>query len=260
MNLCPPNPLKSFKVDSLQVYVYQSKQDLAQAAALLTRQILQLAIAQNDAAAAIVATANSQVSFFEKLTLIEDLDWSKISIFHMDEYLGVSAQHPASFRKQVKERLADKVKPKSFHPLQGDAQQALDEIQRYSSLLQTQTIDLCCLGIGENGHIAFNDPPVADFDDPHLVKLVKLDEDCKQQQVGEGHFTSLETVPSYAFTLTIPALCRAQRMLCITPEARKAQAVKTALHGPIATSCPASILRTCPQATLLLDRDSASLL
>ena len=120
--------------------------------------------------------------------------------------------------------------------------------------------DLCCLGIGENGHIAFNDPPVADFNDPHKVKLVKLDEGCRLQQVGEGHFPNLEAVPQYAFTLTIPMLCSAERMLCIVPERRKAPAVRAALKDPIGTACPASFLRTQPHCTLFLDAASASLL
>ena len=136
----------------------------------------------------------------------------------------------------------------------------MDECERYAGLLAAQPIDLCCLGIGENGHLAFNDPPVANFDDPHKVKLVKLDVASRQQQVNEGHFPNLEAVPQYAFTLTIPQLCSAKRMFCIAPEKRKAKAVKAALAGPIDTTCPASFLRRQPQATLFLDVDSASLL
>lgn len=136
----------------------------------------------------------------------------------------------------------------------------LAECERYTWLLKAQPIDLCCLGIGENGHIAFNDPPVANFDDPHSVKIVKLDHDCRQQQVGEGHFPSMDSVPQYALTLTIPMLCSAKRMLCIAPEKRKAKAVKEALEGPITTACPASFLRKQSHATLFLDPDSSALL
>ena len=136
----------------------------------------------------------------------------------------------------------------------------LAECERYTRLLRAQEIDLCCLGIGENGHLAFNDPPVANFNDPHFVKLVKLDDACKMQQVREGHFPSVEAVNPYAFTLTIPALCSARKMLCISPEKRKAQAVRDALRGPVSTACPASFLRKQSHATLFLDADSASLL
>jgi len=178
----------------------------------------------------------------------------------MDEYLGIDAGHKASFRRYMRERVEQRVKPRQFHYLEGDALLPLDECERYTRLLEAQPIDLCCLGIGENGHIAFNDPPVANFADSHRVKLVKLDLACREQQVNEGHFPNLDAVPQYAFTLTIPMLCTAKRMLCVAPEKRKAKAVKAALRGPIQTACPASFLRKQPQATLFLDADSATLL
>ena len=160
----------------------------------------------------------------------------------------------------MRERVEARVKPGRFHYIEGDAMLPIEECKRYASLLSAQPIDLCCLGVGENGHLAFNDPPVANFEDPHKVNIVKLDLACKQQQVGEGHFPSLEAVPPYAITLTIPMLCSARKMLCVAPEKRKANAVKAMLAGPISTECPASILRRQPHATLLLDTDSASLL
>jgi glucosamine-6-phosphate deaminase len=178
----------------------------------------------------------------------------------MDEYLGLPESHKASFRRYMKERVASLVQPKAFHYLEGDVDLPLDEVDRYTRLLKAQPIDLCCMGVGENGHIAFNDPPVARFDDPHWVKLVKLDDACKLQQVKEGHFPSLDSVPAYAFTLTIPALLSAKSIICIAPERRKAQAIKAALEGPVSTACPASVLRTAAHATLLLDTDSTSLL
>src|SRR5262249_361674 len=153
----------------------------------------------------------------------------------------------------MRERVEQRVKPHQFHYLQGDTLLPLEECARYTSLLEAQPIDLCCLGIGENGHLAFNDPPVASFTQSHPVKLVKLDEACRPQQVNEGRFPSMEAVPQYAFTLTIPMLCRAKRMLCVAPEKRKAKAVREALRGPIQTACPASFLRKQPQATLFLD-------
>jgi glucosamine-6-phosphate deaminase len=178
----------------------------------------------------------------------------------MDEYLGLSADHSASFRRYMRERVESRLRPRRFHYIEGDTLEPLKECDRYMRLLREQAIDLCCLGIGENGHLAFNDPPVADFQDPLTVKLVKLDDSCRQQQVGEGHFCSIEAVPQYAFTLTIPTLCSAARMICVAPEKRKAQAVKVALQGPVQTGCPASILRNQSHCTLFLDRDSAGLL
>jgi glucosamine-6-phosphate deaminase len=178
----------------------------------------------------------------------------------MDEYLGISGNHPASFRRYMREKVEALVKPGAFHFLDGEALEPLDECDRYTRLLKAQPIDLCCLGVGENGHLAFNDPPVARFDDPHWVKLVKLDDDCKMQQVKEAHFPDLNSVPPYALTLTIPALISAARIICLAPEKRKAVPVKNALEGPLSTLCPASILRTQAQATMLLDLDSSALL
>jgi glucosamine-6-phosphate deaminase len=178
----------------------------------------------------------------------------------MDEYLGVPDSHSASFRRFLRERFVDLVHPGQVHYLRGDAEEPIKECARYASLLRAEPIDLCCLGIGENGHVAFNDPAVADFEDPSTVKLVQLDEACRGQQVGEGHFPNLEAVPRYAFTLTVPALCSAGRMLCVVPERRKADAVRATLRDTPSTACPASILRRQPQATLFLDADSASLL
>lgn len=221
---------------------------------------LEETLARQGAAAVILATGNSQFQFLDALVALGGVDWPRVMLFHMDEYLGIDAAHPASFRRYLRERVESRVKPGQFHYLEGDALLPLKECERYAKLLAAQPIDLCCLGIGENGHLAFNDPPVADFNDPHPVKLVRLDEACRQQQVGEGHFPNMEAVPQYAFTLTIPALCSARRMLCIVPEQRKAQAVKDSLRGPISPVCPASILRRQSHCTLFLDSDSASAL
>jgi glucosamine-6-phosphate deaminase len=249
---------RSFKADDLNVQVFDSLDDLAQDAAAEVNKFLSATLRENGSAVAILATGNSQIQFLKRLVALEGVDWSKITLFHMDEYMGIDAHHKASFRKYMRERVQTLVQPKAFHFLEGDADLPLDECARYESLLKAQAIDLCCLGIGENGHLAFNDPPVARFDDKRLVKLVKLDDACKMQQVKEGHFPSLEAVPPYAFTLTIPALCSARKMVCIAPEKRKADAVRAALKGPIATSCPASFLRKQKHCTLLLDGDSAA--
>ena len=251
-------PAKTFQVDALAVRVYRQQKDMAQDVAQIAQKYLQEVLARQPSAAVILATGNSQIEFLEALIALGGVEWPRLILFHMDEYLGIDAGHKASFRRYMRERVEQRVKPRQFHYLEGDALLPLDECDRYTRLLQAQPIDLCCLGIGENGHIAFNDPPVANFTDPHRVKLVKLDQPCRQQQVNEGHFPSLEAVPQYAFTLTIPMLCSARRMLCIAPEKRKAKAVKDTLQGPIDTACPASFLRRQPQATLFLDADSAS--
>jgi len=250
--------MKTFTADALTVRVYPSHADLARDAAQQAHQILRDAVNQGGRARAILASAASQVKFLEALVSLPGLDWKRVTLFHMDEYLGINDQHPASFGRFMCERVEGKVHPQIFHYLHGDALLPLKECDRYAGLIQAEPIDLCCLGIGENGHIAFNDPAVADFEDDRAVKLVQLDEPCRRQQVGEGAFPDLATVPQYAYTLTIPALCSAAKLLAIVPETRKAQAVRKALRGPIDTACPASILRRQGHATLFLDVDSAS--
>lgn len=205
----------------------------------------------------IFATGASQFSFLEAL-IEKPLDWSRIHAFHLDEYLGLPESHPASFRKYLRERLFDRVNPAQVHLLDGTAEDAGAECQRYARLLLEDEIHLACIGIGENGHIAFNDPPVADFQDSHWVKVVELDAACRQQQLGEGWFPTLDDVPTHALTLTIPAIMRSQAISCVAPDERKSDAVQRALLGPIETACPASILRQHGNATLWLDQDAAS--
>jgi glucosamine-6-phosphate deaminase len=252
--------VESRTADALPVRIYATSEELAHDAARIAQQRLHETLAAQGTAAVILATGNSQLQFLEALATFGGVDWSKVTLFHMDEYLGIDANHRGSFRRYMREKVETRLKPKQFQYIEGDALLPLTECAHYADLLAAQPIDLCCLGIGENGHLAFNDPPVADFSDPHRVKLVKLDEACRQQQVGEGHFANLDAVPRYAFTLTIPMLCSARRMLCIVPEKRKAGAVKNALSGPIHTACPASFLRQQSHCTLFLDRESASLL
>jgi glucosamine-6-phosphate deaminase len=252
--------MTSLHVDSLQVAIYASHAEMAADAAAQAAEYLRQIIRQKGQATAILASAASQLQFLDRLTAASELDWSRVTLFHMDEYLGITDQHPASFRRFMRERVDQRVRPRAFHYLQGEALEPIKECQRYTALLHAQPIDLCCLGIGENGHVAFNDPPVADFQDPLTVKLVKLDKLCRQQQVGEGAFPTFDAVPQYAYSLTIPALCSAAKMLCIVPERRKAKAVRATLEGPIDQACPASILRRQPHATLFLDAESASLL
>lgn len=253
-------PSRAFVVDSLSVKVFSSEAKMAAAAAAAVGDYLVRLLDQQECIRIILATGNSQIDFLKRLIDRGDVDWSRIVLFHMDEYLGISANHPASFRLYMRDRVESMVHPQSFHYLDGDASEPIEECARYTRLLKETPIDLCCLGVGENGHLAFNDPPVANFEDPHWVKIVRLDPACKAQQVGEGHFDSMDVVPSYALTLTIPALCAARKMLCLAPEKRKAKAIESALTKDISANCPASFLRRQSQASLYLDVDSAALL
>ena len=253
------NPVQKYKADTLKITVCQSAEELAIVAAADAQKFLRAALSVKGKAAAVLATGNSQILFLEHLTAATGIDWSRVTLFHMDEYLGIPADHSASFRRYLKERVEDKVHPRAFHYLKGDALEPILECLRYEALLTTTGVDLVCMGIGENGHLAFNDPPVANFKDEEGVKIVKLDEACRKQQVGEGHFPSLDAVPQYALTLTIPQLMKADRVQCVVPEKRKAEAVKATILGPIATDCPASLLRKQKHATLYLDTDAGSL-
>lgn len=253
-------PQETFRVDALSVRQYHNEAELALDAAQLCQNYLQSVLLQKGTATIILATGNSQIKFLDALTALEGVDWSKVTCFHLDEFLGIDSEHPASFRRYLKERVENRVTPFQFHYLEGDAGQPLDECLRYTQLLQAQAIDLCCLGVGGNGHLAFNEPSVADFNDPHHVKLVKLDESTRLAQMKSGDFPVLEAVPQYAFTLTIPMLCSAQKILCLAPGKHKASAVKTMLQGSIFEDYPASILRTQAQAILCLDADAATML
>jgi glucosamine-6-phosphate deaminase len=244
--------------DELPVEVYPDEDSLGRAAAEAAAQTLRSAVGRRGQANIIVATGNSQLSFYRALRERRDIDWAKVSIFHMDEYVGMPADHPASFRRYLHEKIVDPVHPAAFYGVQGDAPDPEQECRRYDALLRAHPADLCCLGIGENGHLAFNDPPYAQFDDPVWAKVVKLDLASRRQQVGEGHFPTLADVPALAITVTVPALLAAGQVLCIVPEKRKAPAIQATLSGPISTRCPASILRTVAHARLFVDVDSFS--
>ena len=251
--------MKSFKRDRLRIEVHEDAGSMARAVAAEAGGYLETRLREKEELRVILATGNSQIEFLSLLLESGRVDWSRVVLFHMDEYLGIDAGHPASFRRYLRERVESRARPRAFHYLEGDALLPMDECRRYADLLSEGPIDLCCMGVGENGHIAFNDPEVADFEDPHKVKIVRLDQACRQQQVGEGHFPDLDSVPAYALTLTIPVLCSAGRILCLAPETRKRKAVRAALEDPVSTACPASILRGKEQATLYLDRDSVAL-
>jgi len=233
---------------------------LAEAAADEASRILCEAVGRRGVAHAMFATGNSQLGFVDALLSTHPtLPWGDVVVFHMDEYVGVGADHPAGFRHWIHDRVEERAHPRFTHYLDGLAEPD-EECARYAQLLVDHHLDLCCLGIGENGHLAFNDPPVADFEDPLDVKVVTIDDACRRQQVNEGHFPTEADVPARAMTVTIPALLRADRVLAVVPEARKAGPVRAALEGPVSTACPASILQRAPHATIFLDADSAALL
>ncbi len=245
-------------VDLLNVEIHPDRATMGRAAAQRAAAILRKALANQGRARIIVASAPSQQELIASLTSIPDLDWSRITVFHMDEYAGLPAGHPATFRAWQQEHLLSRVQPACFHGIRGESGDLDSEILRYATLLQEEPVDLVCMGIGENGHIAFNDPPVADFNDPWLIKKVELDGACRQQQVNDGCFPDPASVPTHALTLTCPALMSGRAIVCVVPGPRKAAAVKATLEGPVSASCPATVLRQHPDAVLYLDADSAS--
>ncbi len=252
-----PKPFLETRVGQLPVSVYSSNQEMGQAAAEQAASVIQSAIRDRGVANIIVATGNSQLTFLAALKNTAGIDWSKVNVFHMDEYVAIDPEHPASFPYFLRRHFLDVIKPKAFYPVRGQAQDVDRACEEYAQLLKTHPADLTALGFGENGHLAFNDPPFANFKDPVWVKVVTLALASRKQQVGEGHFRSIDEVPTHAITLTIPALLAAKHVLAIVPESRKARAVDQALYGPVTPDCPASIMRTVAHARLYLDRDSA---
>lgn len=251
-------PITIVQYDLLPVAVYRGAEELGLAAAHDARQHIRAAVEKNGMANIILATGNSQLTFLEALRTMPGIDWLQVNIFHMDEYLGLAAGHPASFPAFLHRHFIDFITPRAFFPIPGDRTDVDQVCRDYERLLKTHPADLVALGWGENGHLAFNDPPYALFEDPVWVKVIKLAEKSRRQQVGEGHFTTLADVPRQAITLTIPALLSARRILCIVPEARKASAVRACLEEPISEERPGSILRQVGNAKLYLDLESAS--
>ncbi len=251
--------MQELKYGSLKVSIASSNEELGAEAAEMFASAARSELQVRDEIAVILATGNSQLSFARAVVRRDDIEWSRISVLHMDEYSGMSEDHPASFRRWMQENIVAHVEPKAFHGVRGEHRPVEEELERYAGLLRDLHPAICVMGIGENGHLAFNDPP-ADFETQDLIHIVDLDDACRNQQVGEGHFPSLEQTPRQALSLTVHALLRPGTVLVLTPEGRKARAVAAALQGPVTPSCPASILQTQPQAHLYLDRDSASLL
>jgi glucosamine-6-phosphate deaminase len=249
--------IRRLKIDDLPIEVYASPGTMGAAAATVAQRLLQEAIAQRGAANLILATGNSQLTFLHALADLPGIAWEKVRVFHMDEYLGISPTHPASFPLFLRQHILDRVQPGEFYPVPGQPDDVDAACADYAALLRQYPADLVALGFGENGHLAFNDPPYAKFDDPAWVKVVALDETSRRQQVGEGHFPTLDDVPTHAITLTIPALLAGKRILAIVPEMRKAKAVRACLYEPVSEDRPGSILRQVQHATLYLDPDSA---
>ena len=252
-------PINEFQKDLLKVKIYGEKHQMGDAAADFVAEKLSEAIQQKGEANLILATGASQFEFLDALKE-KDIEWEKITVFHLDEYKGISDQHPASFRKYLKERILDLIKPGKVYLINGDAEKLEEEIEAYENLLKAHPVDVACIGIGENGHIAFNDPPVADFNDPKWVKVVELDHACRMQQLGEGWFPSLEDVPKEAVSLTIPAIMSCKTICCVVPDKRKSVAVHNTIYNEISTECPATILRKHPYTVLFLDLAAASLI
>ncbi len=246
------------QIGEMSVAVFELNAALGQAAAADFASIIRREAASSDQVAVIFATGNSQLSFLRALRSVGDLPWERVTVFHMDEYLGIAQDHPASFRRFIHERITQPFHPHAAYGINGDAADIEAELARYDALLAAHAPVVCVLGIGENGHLAFNDPP-ADFHTAKTIYVVTLDETCRRQQVGEGHFASLDAVPRQAISLTIPALLKPKHVLALVPEARKAKAVQAALEGAVTENCPASILRTRKHVKLYLDRDSAAL-
>lgn len=255
-----PFPKSSFEAGLLGVEVFAGRQQLGQAAGLdVAARMLDL-IVRNGRAVVIFAAAPSQNEFLATLRSQPEIDWSKVVAFHLDEYVGLAEDAPQSFRHYLRTHLYDHVHPGVVHLIRGEAEDPQAECERYTVLLQQTKPDVACLGIGENGHIAFNDPPVADFQDPAVIKIVELEERCRVQQVHDGCFPALEDVPTRAFSMTIPTLMSTPYLYTMVPGRLKAEAVRCAVKGPITTECPASILRQHPSCRLYIDQDSAGLL
>jgi glucosamine-6-phosphate deaminase len=231
---------------------------LGQAAALDAREIINRAISEKGQVNIILATGNSQLTFLETLRGLAGIDWSKANIFHMDEYLGLDPNHRASFPLFLRRHFLDYVEGAAFFPVPSRPDDIKQACRDYEALLREYPADMVACGWGENGHLAFNDPPYALFEDPVWVKVIELAEASRRQQVGEGHFDGLEEVPTQAITLTIPALLAPKTVLCIVPESRKAAAVQACLTEPVSEDRPGSILRQVAHARLYLDQDSAA--
>ena len=245
-----------FMKDQLHVEVFETREEMGKQAANDVVETLKSLLTQKQEVRVVFAAAPSQNDFFDQLIVAEDVDWNRVNAFHMDEYIGLEKTHPSAFSNFLQDRVFKHLPFRSVNLIDGLSNPET-ECKRYEELLSESPIDIVIMGIGENGHIAFNDPDVADFNDPLDVKIVVLDDTSRMQQVNDGCFGRLEEVPTQAITLTIPRLLRADYIFCIVPTERKAGAVKDTLYAPVSDECPASILRTKTGSRLYLDKEAA---
>ncbi|WP_324715853.1 glucosamine-6-phosphate deaminase [Carboxydochorda subterranea] len=251
-------PVRVLRVDGLTVEVYEDRRQMGAAAAARAERILTNAIASRGQARVAFASAPSQNELLDALVSSRVIDWSCVAAFHLDEYVNLPADAPQSFGRFLRERLFARVRPGEVHFLDGNAADLQAEARRYAALLSQAPLDLALTGIGENGHLAFNEPGMTDFEDRELVRVVELDPRSREQQVHDGCFASLEEVPLHALTLTVPVIMGARSIVCVVPGATKRHVLRQALYGPITPGLPASILRRHPDAAVFADVASAS--
>lgn len=252
--------ITTLKKDLLSVQIFETRKEMGNNAALLVADKIRNMLKIRDSISIIFAAAPSQNEFLEALSIQPGIDWNRITAFHMDEYVGLAADAPQGFGNFLKRSIFNKVPFKSISYLNGNATDLQKECNRYSSLLNIYHPEIVCMGIGENTHIAFNDPHVARFDDPQTVKVVDLDQQCRQQQVNDGCFDSIEQVPTHALTLTIPTLLRPEAIFCVVPGEHKAEAIFHTLNESVKSNYPSTSLRRHPNAILFLDKDSAKMI
>ncbi len=251
-------PILNKTIDTLPVFVFEDREKMGSAAAKRAAEVINEAIAKNGVANVIFAAAPSQANMLDAL-LEENVDWTRVRGFHQDEYIGLDPAHPAGFGNFMRRAVFDKKPFMELHFLRCNTDKIEEKCAEYTALLTQYPPDLIFLGVGENGHLAFNDPPVADFEDPKSIKVVELDLVCRQQQVNDGCFENINQVPTHALTLTMSQILSVPHAITVVPTALKAEAINRALHGEIATDCPASALRRHPGAELYLDQNSAKI-
>lgn len=251
-------PDSSLRAGKLMIHLSESREAMGEAAAAEAASRIRSLAAEHETVPVIFATGESQLATLHALTSTPDLPWNRVIGFHMDEYIGLPENHPASFRRYLRENLTRRVPLRHFYEIAGTNGDPRKTCHDYADLLRAHPPLLCLLGVGENGHLAFNDPGEAHFKDPEAVKIVSLDETCRQQQVNERWFSALDEVPQKAITLTIPTLLRVPTLILSIPGPRKAHIVKRTLEEPVSTRCPSTILRTHPNAIAFLDRESAA--
>jgi glucosamine-6-phosphate deaminase len=242
----------------MRLRIFEDRNSLGVAAAAQAAAAIQRAIAAHGNARIIAASAASQFEFLEELTRTPGLDWQRVELFHLDEYIGLPMTHPASFCKFLRERLIEKTGIRTYHFLDGEKEPA-EVIRETNHAIRTASINIAFVGIGENGHLAFNDPP-ADFENEEPYIVVNLDDACRRQQVGEGWFPNLEAVPSRAISMSVRQVLKAEEIIAVVPGPKKAQAIRACFEGPVSPDAPSSILRTHSNATIYLDKESAALL